>query len=93
MYDWVGIVQGIEIWSFYQMHQPENARENKRHKILWDLEIQTDRLIPIRKPDLVNSPPQKKKTPRKWEREFVVSWILTFRWTLEWKSKKAKKVR
>ena len=27
--------------------------ENKTHKILWDFEIQTDELIPVRRPDRV----------------------------------------
>ena len=35
------------------MHKPESIRENETHKILWDLEIQTDHLIPARRPDLV----------------------------------------
>ena len=35
------------------MHKPEPVRENETHKILWDFEIQTDHLIPARRPDLV----------------------------------------
>ena len=31
----------------------EFDRENETHKILWDIEIQTDHLIPDRKPGLV----------------------------------------
>ena len=35
------------------MHNPESILENETHKILWDFEIQTDHLIPARRPDLV----------------------------------------
>ena len=35
------------------MHKPESVLENETHKILWDFEIQTDHLIPARRPDLV----------------------------------------
>ena len=35
------------------MHKPESALENKIHKILWDVKIQTDHLISARRPDLV----------------------------------------
>ena len=34
-------------------HKPESVLENEVHKILWDFEIQTDHLIPARRPDLV----------------------------------------
>ena len=30
------------------MHKLETVLENERHKILWDLEIQTDHSIPAR---------------------------------------------
>ena len=30
------------------MHKPEFIQENETHKILWDLKIQTDHLIPAR---------------------------------------------
>ena len=33
------------------MHKPESVLENETHKILWDFEIQTDHLIPARRPD------------------------------------------
>ena len=32
------------------MHQPEFVLDNETHKILWDFEIQTDHLIPARRP-------------------------------------------
>ena len=35
------------------MHNPEFLRENEMHKIIWDFEIQTDNIIPARRPDLV----------------------------------------
>ena len=35
------------------MHQPELVPMSETHKILWDFEIQTDHLIPTRKPNLV----------------------------------------
>ena len=34
------------------MHKPESLLEIQGHKILWDFEIQTDLLIPARKPDI-----------------------------------------
>ena len=34
------------------MHKPESVREKEAHKILWDFEIETDLLIPARRPDL-----------------------------------------
>ena len=37
------------------MHNPESARENEIHKVLWDFEIQTDHLITARKSVLVIS--------------------------------------
>ena len=33
--------------------QPGIRLENETHKVLWDFEIQTDRLISARRPDLV----------------------------------------
>ena len=36
----------------WYMHKPESVLENETHKILWDLALQTDRLVPARKPDL-----------------------------------------
>ena len=35
------------------MHNPAPALENDIHKLLWDFNIQTDHLIPARKPDLI----------------------------------------
>ena len=35
------------------MHKPEPVLENVMHKILWNFEIQTDDLIPAKRPDFV----------------------------------------
>ena len=35
------------------MHNPVPVLENDTHKLLWDFNIQTDHLIPARRPDLI----------------------------------------
>ena len=35
------------------MHNPAPVLENDTQKLLWDFNIQTDRLIPARRPDLI----------------------------------------
>ena len=35
------------------MHNPESVKENETHKLLWDLEIQTDHIISARRPILM----------------------------------------
>ena len=35
------------------MHNPAPVQENDTHKLLWDFNIQTDHLIPARRPDLI----------------------------------------
>ena len=35
------------------MHNPTPVLENDSHKLLWDINIQTDHLIPARRPDLI----------------------------------------
>ena len=37
----------------WYMHNPEPIQENATHNLLWDFEIQTDQLIPDRRPDLM----------------------------------------
>ena len=37
------------------MHNPAPVLENDTHKLLWDFNIQTDHLIPGRRPDLIIS--------------------------------------
>ena len=35
------------------MHNPAPVLENDSHKLRWDFNIQTDHLIPARRPDLI----------------------------------------
>ena len=35
------------------MHNPAPVLENATHKLLWDFNIQTDHLIPVRRPELI----------------------------------------
>ena len=35
------------------MHNPAPVLENDSHKLLWDFSIQTDHLIPARRPDII----------------------------------------
>ena len=35
------------------MHNPAPTLENDTHKLVWDFNIQTDQLIPARRPDLM----------------------------------------
>ena len=35
------------------MHNPTPVLKNDTHKFLWDFNIQTDHLIPARRPDLI----------------------------------------
>ena len=37
----------------WYMHNPAPVLENNTHKLLWDFNIQTDHLIPARRPDLI----------------------------------------
>ena len=43
------------------MHNLTPVLENPTHKLLWDFNIQTDHLIPARKPDLIIINKKKKK--------------------------------
>ena len=43
------------------MHNPAPVPENDTHKLLWDFSIQTDQLIPARRPDLKIIKKKKKK--------------------------------
>ena len=51
----LGNVQEISIRPYKQiyMHGPAPVLENDSHKLLWDFNIQTDQLIPARRPDLI----------------------------------------
>ena len=37
----------------WYMHNPAPVLENDTHKLIWDFNIQTDHLIPARRPDLI----------------------------------------
>ena len=39
--------------NIWYMHNPAPDLENDTHKLLWDFNIQTDHLIPARRPDLI----------------------------------------
>ena len=60
-HNWVGKVIHREICkkfkfdhtSKWYMHKPAHVLENNTHKLLWDFNIQTDHLIPGRRPDLI----------------------------------------
>ena len=60
-HDWVGKVVYWEMCRKFQfdhtnkwyMHNPAHVLENDTHKLLWDFNIQTDHLIPTRRPDLI----------------------------------------
>ena len=45
----------------WYMHNPAPVLENDTHKLLWDFNIQTDHLIPARRPDLIIINNKKKK--------------------------------
>ena len=45
----------------WYMHNPAPVRENYSHKLQWDFIIQTDHLIPTRRPDLIIINKKKKK--------------------------------
>ena len=48
-----GNVQEISIRPYQQMVYAQPVLENDSHKLLWDFNIQTDHLIPTRRPDLI----------------------------------------
>ena len=60
-HDWVGKVIHWETCkklkfdhtNKWYMHNPAAVLENDTHKLLWDFNIQTDPLIPARRPDLI----------------------------------------
>ena len=47
------------------MHNSASAPENDTHKLLWDFDIQTDRRISARRPDLIVIDQKKKKKKKK----------------------------
>ena len=60
-HDWVGKVIHWEMCKKFKfdhnnklyMHNPAPVPENATHIHLWDFNIQTDHLIPARRPDLI----------------------------------------
>ena len=68
-HDWVGRVVHWEMCRKFRfdhknkwnMHNPAPLLENDTHKLLWDFNIQTDHLIPARRPDLIIIHKKKKK--------------------------------
>ena len=46
------------------MHNPAPVIENTTHKLLWDFNIQSDHLIPVRRPDLIIIKKKKKRKKR-----------------------------
>ena len=68
-HDWVGKVIHWEMCRKFQfehtnkwyMHNPAPVLENDWHKLLCDFNIQTDHLIPARRPDLIIINKKKKK--------------------------------
>ena len=44
------------------MHNPAPVIENATHKLQWDFNIQTDHIIPARRPDLIIINKKKKRT-------------------------------
>ena len=59
----------LKLWIKFQfdhtnkwyMHNPAPVQENHTCKLLWDFNIQTDHLIPARRPDLIIISKKKKK--------------------------------
>ena len=49
----------------WYMHNPEPVLENDSHKLLWDFNIQTDHLIPARRPDLIIINNKKKRRKKR----------------------------
>ena len=60
-YDWVGKAIHWEMCKKFKfdhtnkwyMQNPASVLENATHKLLWDFNIQTDHLIPAKRPDLI----------------------------------------
>ena len=57
-HDWVGKVIHCKKCKFdhtskWYMHHPASVLENDTHKLLWDFNIQTNHVIPARRPDLI----------------------------------------
>ena len=44
---------GIEVSKKWYQHESETVVENEKSKILWDMNMQTDHVIEVRRPDMV----------------------------------------
>ena len=72
-HDWVGNVTQWEMCKKFQLehtnkwyiHNPAPVLENDSHKLLWDFNMQTDHLIPARRPDLIIIKKQKRRESAK----------------------------
>ena len=51
------------------MHSPAPVLENDSQKLLWDFNIKTDHLIPVRRPDLIIINKKKKKKKKRKKKE------------------------
>ena len=79
-HDWVGKVIHREMCKKFKfdhtnkwyMHNPAPVLENDTHKLLWDFNMQTDHLIPARRPDLLII--NKKKENLQNSRLFCPGW-------------------
>ena len=60
------------------MHKLESVRENEKHKIFQDFEIQTVDLISARRPELLLINKKKKKKKKKKKEKRVESCIVDF---------------
>ena len=67
----------------WYMHNPAPVLENDTHKLLWDFNIQTDHIIPARRPDVIIINNNKKKKKKKKKREFAKLSTLLSRRTTE----------
>ena len=76
-HDWVGKVIHWEMCRRVQfdhtnewyIHNPAPVLENDTHKLLWDFNIQTDQLIPARRPDLIIIKKTKKTKKQKQKQQ------------------------
>ena len=56
------------------MHNQAYVQENDTHKLLWDFDVQTDRLISVRGPDLITRNTKKKKENLQNQRLYCPGW-------------------
>ena len=81
-HDWLGKVIHWEMCKKFKfdytnewyMHNPASVLENDTHKLLWDFDIQTDQLIPARRPDLTIINKKKRELAKLGT---LLSWLTT----------------